>query len=312
MNFKKGCTMKRLLSTKEVAHLLGVNEKLVYSLITEKGLPATKITGKWVFPAHLVEQWVESRTINVPQATTEPLKLQDNLLILAGSNDILLDRALPLYMHRYPEQLAVFGNLGSLGGLKALRRGLCHLATSHLAEEDGREFNFAHAAHEFDQMPAVVNFCRRERGLVVAAGNPLGIERVADIATRGLRVVNRPLGTSTRLVFDRELREAGIDPEEVPGYEREVPRHLDIGLEILGKKADIGPSIRPVASLLGLEFISLGWERFDLLIPKDGFFNKSVQLFLDQLYSPEFHALAEELGGYDLSFSGRMIYPEKG
>ncbi|WP_429884818.1 substrate-binding domain-containing protein [Geoalkalibacter halelectricus] len=301
--------MKKLLSTKQVAQLLGVNEKMVYTLITDKGLPATKITGKWVFPEYLVEQWVESKTINYP-VQREPLLQQPNLLVLAGSNDILLDRALALFMRTYPEQVAVFGNLGSLGGLNALRRGLCQVATSHLPEEDKDEFNFSYAAGELDSLPAVVNFSRREQGFLLAPGNPLGISSLREISEKNLRVVNRPLGTSTRLVFDRELVRAGIEHDQVPGYEREVQRHMDVGLEILGGRADIGPAIRPVAALLGLDFLPLHWERFDLIIPKDSFFLKGVQLFLDILRHEDFQALARELPGYDLSLSGRMMYPK--
>lgn len=300
--------MENLLSTKEVAQLLGVNEKMVYTLITEKGLPATKITGKWLFPAHLVEQWVESMTINVPTSGGE-LPQKPDLLMVAGSDDILFDRAMSLYIRLNPDQVVLFGLLGSLGGLRALRRGMCHIATSHLAEEDGQEFNFSYAANELEVLPAVVNFCRREQGLLGAQGNPLGIEGVADIGSRNLTVVNRPLGTSTRLLFDRELQNAEIKPSRVRGYTNEVSHHLDVGLEILSGRADIGLSIRPAAELLNLQFIPLRWERFDLLIPKELFFEKGIQQFLGLFHEERFRALADALPGYDLSLTGRMLYP---
>jgi len=300
--------MENLLSTKEVAQLLGVNEKMVYTLITEKGLPATKITGKWLFPAHLVEQWVESMTINVPTSGGE-LPQKPDLLMVAGSDDILFDRAMSLYIRLNPDQVVLFGLLGSLGGLRALRRGMCHIATSHLAEEDGQEFNFSYAANELEVLPAVVNFCRREQGLLVAQGNPLGIEGVADIGSRNLTVVNRPLGTSTRLLFDRELQNAEIKPSRVRGYTNEVSHHLDVGLEILSGRADIGLSIRPAAELLNLHFIPLRWERFDLLIPKELFFEKGIQQFLGLFHEERFRMLADALPGYDLSLTGRMLYP---
>jgi putative molybdopterin biosynthesis protein len=300
--------MKRLLSTKEVSAVLGVNEKMVYTLIAEKGLPATKITGKWLFPSHLVEQWVESMTINYPggqcQAETHP-----DLLVLAGSNDLLLDRALTLFMRLHPEKVAVFGNVGSMGGLRALRHGLCHLASSHLLQDDSREFNFSYAAGELPSMPAVVNFCRREQGLILPPGNPRKVTGVADLSRGDLRLVNRPLSTGTRLLLDRELAKAGIDGSSLPGYDHEVQRHLEVGLEILSGRADVGPAVRAVAGILGLEFLPLMWERFDLLVPKDRFFDRTVQQFLSMLHEEEFRAASSGLEGYDLSRTGQMIFP---
>lgn len=163
--------MKNFLSTKTVARLLNVNEKMVYFLVAEKGLPATKITGKWIFPQHLVEQWIENRTINYPEPASGSSPFS-GLLIVCGSNDPLLDRALSLFNTLYPDLVAVFGNLGSMGGLKALRRNLCHIASCHLLQEDDVGYNFEFAGQELDQMPAIVNFCQREQGLLVARGNP--------------------------------------------------------------------------------------------------------------------------------------------
>jgi putative molybdopterin biosynthesis protein len=299
--------MKRLLSTKEVSAYLGVNEKMVYTLITEKGLPATKITGKWLFPNHLVEQWVESMTINYPD--TPNYHGHSDLLVLAGSNDILLDKALALFMRLHPEKVAVFGNLGSLGGLRALRQGLCHIATSHLVQDDEQEFNFSYAAGEMTTMPAVVNFCRREQGLLLPPGNPKSIQSVGDLSRKGIRLVNRSLGTGTRLLLDRELARHGIDGSTLPGYDHEVQRHLDVGLEILSGRADVGPGVHAVAGLLGLDFLSLRWERYDLLITKDRFFDKLVQDFLSLINTQEFRSAAATLRGYDLSLSGQMVFP---
>jgi len=301
--------MDRLLSTKEIADFLGVNEKMIYTLITEKGLPATKITGKWLFPKNLVEQWVESRTINYPKPVESTFQVP-HLLLIAGSNDILLDRTLPLFRKKNPEFVALYGNLGSLGGLKALRQGLCHMATSHLADEDGKEYNFSYAATELEELPAVVNFCRREQGFLIPKGNPRAIGSVVDIGAMDLRVANRPLEASTRLLFDRELQKAGHDCHTIKGYDREFQSHLEIGLEVLSGRADIGPAIHAVASLLDLDFLPLGWERFDLLIPKDGFFAEGVQMFLDLLHCSEFQKMARPLAGYDLSISGKMVYPQ--
>jgi len=300
--------MTTLLSTKDVASLLGIHEKNVYRLISEKGLPATKVTGKWLFPKHFVQQWVENNTINLPD-TGDLAFRSPSLFVVAGSNDILLDRALNLFMRSFPEYTAVFGNLGSMGGLKALRQGLCHLATSHLAAESSQDFNFPQAAKVLEQLPAVVNFCRRQQGLVVQQGNPQNIRSAADLASGSIRIVNRSLSTGTRLWFDRSLEQAGIAPGQIPGYDQEVQRHLDVGLEVLSGRADCGPAIETVAGLLDLDFVPLHWERFDLLMAKDRFFDASIQSFLKTLSSQEFHNLANSLAGYDLSLTGKVIQP---
>lgn len=297
-----------LLSTKEVADQLGIHEKKVYKLITGQGLPGTKVTGKWLFPRHLVEQWLENNTINYP-GQREYLSKTPALFVVAGSNDVLLDRTLNLFMSSYPEYTAVFGNLGSMGGLRLLRQGLCHLSASHLAQEDLQDFNFSYAAEQLDRMPAVVNFCRRQQGLFLLKGNPRKITGLSDLKENDLRVVNRSLGTGTRLWFDQALKAEGIDPVTLPGYDHEVQRHLDVGLEVLSGRADIGPGIRTVAGLLDLDFLPMHWERFDLIITRERFFDANIQRFLGLLHDDRFKELTSNLTGYDLGLAGQMIHP---
>jgi putative molybdopterin biosynthesis protein len=303
--------MSKLMSTREVSKFLNVNEKMVYTLVSEKGLPASKITGKWLFPQHLVEQWVETHTLNFPKPTADAAAYK-GLLVVAGSNDLLLDRVISLFNTLDSQHLAVFGNLGSMGGLRALRRGLCHIAGSHLLQEDETEYNFAYASSELEDMPAMVNFCRREQGLIVSRKNPKKIAAIVDLGRPGLRMVNRQLGTGTRLLLDRELTKAGIKGERIDGYANEVQRHLDVGLEVLAGRADVGPGIRPVAALLGLSFIPLRWERFDLMVAKEHFFDEAVQRFLGLLHDARFQRMvADGLEGYDLSMTGKMVFPPK-
>ncbi len=300
--------MKRLLSTKDVAQFLNVNEKMVYSLVAEKGLPATKITGKWLFPRHLVEQWVETNTSNYPKALTN-LPPYNGLLIIAGSNDPLLDRTISLFNAFYSDNIAVFGNLGSMGGIRALRRNLCHMASSHLLQDNEAEYNFDFASKELDTMPAIVNFCKREQGILVEKGNPKKINSAADFDRPDMRIINRPLSTGTRLLLDRELKRGGIKGEKIDGYNNEVHRHLDVGLEIIAGRADAGLGIRAVAEVLDIGFVPLRWERYDLLISKERFFDEGVQLFLGLLHEDAFRKLAKDRSGYDLRLSGKMIYP---
>ncbi len=256
-----------------------------------------------------MEQWVETHTINYPDSGFR-LPPYDGLLIITGSNDPLLDRAISIFNGQNSGQLAVFGNLGSMGGLRALRQSLCHIASSHLVQEDGSEYNFDFAFKELDEMPAVVNFCRREQGILVPKGNSENISTVADLARPGMKIVNRSLGTGTRLLLDKELKKAGINGEIIEGYSFEVSRHLDVGLEVLSGRVHAGPGIRAVAGLLDLDFFPLRWERFDLMISKERFFDEGIQKFLGILQDRTFQKMAaNEYVGYDVDSSGKMVFP---
>ena len=277
--------------------------------MAEKGLPATKVTGKWLFPQHLVEQWVEIGAVNYPQASINAFGHRD-LLVVCGSNDPLLDSAIGLYNRRYSEQAAVFGNLGSMGGLKALRRNICHIAASHLLQEDENGYNFEFADKVLDRMPAVVNFCRREQGLLVPKGNPGNITGVEDLRRPGIKIVNRALGTGTRLLLDRAMKQAGISGDQLAGYHDELAKHLDVGLAVLAGRADTGPGIRAVAGMLDIGFVPVRWERYDLMIAKERFFEENIQRFLNLLHESDFQQTAQTFAGYDMSSCGNMLFPE--
>jgi putative molybdopterin biosynthesis protein len=304
----RGLPMSRLLTTKEVAQFLSINEKMVYNLVSEKGLPATKVTGKWLFPKNLVAQWVEINTINYPSTADSP-SFSQAVLIITGSNDLLLDKIISLYNTKFAGNIAVFGNLGSLGGLQALRQNFCHIASSHLLQEDGSDYNFEFANQELEHMPAIVNFCKREQGILVKKGNPDKIASVSDFTRPKIRIVNRPLGTGTRLLLDQELKKNGLCGDKISGYASPVARHLDVGLEILAGRADAGLGIHAVAGLLDLDFVPLRWERYDLMILKERYFDANVQQFLGLLHEDQFFGIAESLKGYDIGLGGRMLFP---
>lgn len=301
-------TGKQYLNTKEVAQLLQVNEKVVYSLVSDKGLPATKVTGKWLFPRTLVEEWLDLYIVNLPVSSTT--SLESGRLFLAGSDDLLIQRALSLYNSQSSESIAFFANIGSMGGLKALRQGTCHIAACHLLQDDNSEYNFQFADNELERSPVFVNFSKRQQGLIVAKGNPKAICSITDLARADVKIVNRPLNTGTRLLLDYEISRSEISAATISGYRDEVARHIDAGFAVLNNHADAAPAISPVAELLGLDFLPLRWERFDLLINRDRFFEPAIQRFVNLLHDPSFRGEAEKFKGYDMSLSGKMIYPD--
>ena len=134
---------KKYLNTKEVAQLLQVNEKGVYTLVSDKGLPATKVTGKWLFPRHFVEEWLDLSIVNLPAAANPAL--DSGRLFIAGSDDLLFQRAVSLYNSKDQNSVIFFANIGSMGGLRALRQRSCHIGVCHLLQDDKEEYNFRFA-----------------------------------------------------------------------------------------------------------------------------------------------------------------------
>ena len=299
----------KFISTREVADLLKVNEKMIYSLVSEKGLPATKITGKWLFPRRLVEEWLELNIVN-PPAQVAALSTDTGRLLLAGSDDPLFQKTLSLFHKKYDDMVAFFANVGSMGGIKTLRRGLCHIGVCHLLQDDNQEYNFDFAEQELENSPVFINFSRREQGILVQRGNPKNISSIGDLSRNDVQIVNRPLGTGTRLLLDYEIARSEIAANQIKGYERVVTRHIDAGLEILAGNADAAPAIRAVTGMLNLDFVPLRWERFDLLISRERFFERGIQNFLGILQEKEFVELADSFVGYDVSLSGKMIFPD--
>jgi molybdate-binding protein len=154
---------------------------------------------------------------------------------------------------------------------------------------------------------AIILLFYRELGLVRQRANPKELKGLADLAREGIKTINRQPGSGTRHYFDLELSRLGIRPEQINGYEETVATHLEVGLRVLRREADAGVATRTVAQLLGLEFVPLARERFDILIPQDRFFSQPVQILLDIVGSRDFRNRVEAMGGYDASESGRII-----
>jgi putative molybdopterin biosynthesis protein len=293
------------LDTREIAKYLGINEKQVYTLIHDRDLPATKITGKWLFPRHLVDRWVEAHVNSIP--ATEPfLERATGLLLIAGSDDPLLNRLIGLYRRRHPDVIALRSGAGSSEGLLALRRGLCHIACVHLPHPEGG-FSTDHLDEIFGDDAVAVTFAIRSQGLLLSAGNPHRLSTLQGAAAADLHWALREPGTGTRAWFDRTLDRFGIDPAPILRHAIIVDTHLEVGLAVHRGAADVGTGIEAAAHLIGLDFLPLYQERFDLVIRKNTFFTAPVQNLLVLLGAPEFADMAAQLDGYDTATSGRII-----
>ena len=289
------------MTTKELARYLGINEKKIYTLITEKDLPGTKITGKWIFVKELVDIWIEKSMENHPNR----LERLHGILMLTGSNDLLLELMVDELKKEMPDLYPYVSYTGSSKGIEILLHNKAHLSGCHLF---GKEGAFQKNSNLYEIPLIFVNFAYREQGLIVQKGNPLGINKIEDITKSGVKFINRQKGSGTRILFDTYLKKYGIPTEDVDGYENEVMTHFEVGMNIVKGVATTGFGIKAIATLLGLSFIPLTWERFDIIIPKHYFFLKEMQIFLDMIRSEQFKQKALSLDGYDPKDAGKIVY----
>lgn len=300
---------EEMMSTKEVAGYLGVHEKQVYALVKTKKIPSTRVTGKWVFPRKLIDEWIETHARQGLEKAREKIAHMDGALLACGSNDPILDMLQTAMKKSYPEFLILSANTGSTEGLKALNRGYTDLAWSHLLDPKSGQYNIPFLPTYLpDVKVVVVNVFHRELGLIMAPKNPFAIQGLKDLAKKGVRFVNRQKGSGTRMLLDHHLKQGRIPSSKIQGYDREIYTHFEVGLSILSKEADAGVATVAVAKLFGLPFIPIANESFDMILEKNTFFHKGIQAFIEVLNSREFRQRVEPIGSYDFKDSGKILY----
>ena len=236
----------------------------------------------------------------------QPLRLIEQTLLIMGSHDPMLDLLATHFRARSAGQRLVSVNVGSLGGLIALRRGEAHIAGCHLFHAESATYNVPYLQRYGPNEPVeLVTFAMREQGLILPAGNPKGIASIADL--RGARAINRQRGAGTRLLFDHLLAQHEISAAEIAGYEHEEYTHLAVAAAVADGIGDCGMGLRAAAEALGLDFIGLVWERFDLAIPQRRLESEAVQALLEVLRGDAFKRELGAQSGYRSDETGRIV-----
>jgi putative molybdopterin biosynthesis protein len=291
--------MADLLTTEEAAEYLRLSERKLYELIAAGALPCTKITGRWLFPKAALDRWLTCGLV-APAGMTVPPRPP----IVGGSQDPLLDWALRdsgCGLASLPE--------GSESGLRRLARGEVIAAAIHLHRLEGDDDTAN--AEAVAQAPGlhdavVIAFVRREQGLVVAPGNPLGLTDIAQVAQTRARLAQRPAGAGAQLLLVALLARAGISADALALVKPVCPTGPDLGQAVRSGRADCGIASRSVAHAAGLGFVPLLWERFDLVLHQRDYFLPGPQALFEQIRKPAFRAQAGELQGYDVAEAGRV------
>jgi putative molybdopterin biosynthesis protein len=286
-----------MMDTREVAAYLRLKERRIYDLVRAKALPHVRATGKLLFPRDEVDAWLASKSASPQKARTAAPA------IIAGSHDPLLEWA----ARESGSGLAVLA-CGSRAGLDRLADGAASIAAMHWLD-DGGEYNIPLLrARMPDGDVVAIEWAQRRQGLVVAPGNPMKLATVADLVKRKARVVMRQPASGSQRLLEHLAARADVPMERLRASGKPALAETDLAAAIRDDKADAGIAIEAAARAHGLAFVPLASERFDLVIRRRDYFEKSVQALLAFARTPEFREQATRLGGYDVAGSGRVVF----
>jgi putative molybdopterin biosynthesis protein len=230
-------------------------------------------------------------------------------VVAIGSHDLALDLLSNQLARRSPGASLASANVGSLGGLLALARDEAHLAGSHLLDEQSGEYNVSYIQrHLAGRQIVLVHLAGRVQGMIVPSGNPKRVMQLGHLARSDVLFVNRQRGSGTRVLLDYQLRKLGLGPTEIKGYEREEYTHLAVAADVASGAADVGLGILAAARALGLDFVPLFNEQYQLVIPREHFESPILASLLEIIRGQDFRAEVDALGGYDVADMGRVVW----
>jgi putative molybdopterin biosynthesis protein len=230
-----------------------------------------------------------------------------NTIVIIGSHDITVDILSDEIRAKDSAVRIASGNVGSLGGLLALKKGTAHVAGAHLLDTATGEYNSSYIQKYLRGVPThVYNLVVREQGLIIQRGNPKQVRGIRDLTGDDLSFVNRQPGSGTRILFDYKLEEMGIDPSQIRGYDNEEYTHMNVAVAVSNGMADVGLGIMAAAKALDLDFVPVLSEQYDLVIPSSFVNDHNIQLLISVARSKGFRKRVEALGGYKADKSGAL------
>ena len=233
----------------------------------------------------------------------------DDTIVAVGSHDNTIDILSDLIKAESHQYSLSSSHVGSMGGLAAVRKNLCHIAGTHLLDTSDGSYNISYIKQYIPGAPVrLIHLVRREQGLIVAPGNPKDIRGIRDLTRKDVAFINRQAGSGTRILLDYHMAEETIDPGDIAGYENEEFTHMAVAVAVLGQTADAGLGIYAAAKALGLDFIPVATESYDLVIPEKFIDTPQIKLLLSVIRSAVFQERVRELGGYHTQDTGKEIY----
>lgn len=299
----------KFMNTKEVAKYLNIHEKQVYLLIKAGKIPCTRVTGKWVFPAKLIDEWIRTCALDSFQRAGKRVKPVESALLAAGSNDPILDILLTAMKKDHPAFNIFFVNSGSVRGLEAFNTGLSDIAFSHILDPLTGDYNTPYLKKYCpDHQPVLVNLFYRQIGFLSIKSKSNNFQGWQSLTDKDIRFVNRQSGSGIRIMLDYELKNRGIASSDISGYDNEVYTHFEVGFSLISGAANAGIASAAVAKILDLNFLPLVSERFDMILDKNTFFQPAIQAFIETLQSSQFKNRVGNMGNYNFKDAGRVLH----
>lgn len=299
------------LTPEEAAQILKISRYTLYELIKRGEIPSRRIGRKIRIDYDSLMQYLQGDSAGKrPSEPSKPTKEKSlaNDFRFIGSHDLSIDLLAEFLNHTSP----YFMNTdfrGSMEGLIALYYKDAQFTGIHLWDEKAQEYNVPYIEHLLlGEAYTVVNLVQRSQGWIVPAGNPENISSWEDITRKGLRFINRQRGSGTRLRIAQYLYNHEIPAKQIQGYDREEKTHLGVALKIANGEADFGIGIQSAAQRMGLGFVPLFKERFDLVVLQETTERPEWQQIMAVLNSPAYHRAIEQQVGYDTSLTGKVIY----
>jgi putative molybdopterin biosynthesis protein len=231
----------------------------------------------------------------------------ENTLVVIGSHDITIDILADEIRSQGNNIRVSSANVGSLGGIMAIRKGTCHMAGSHLLDPSTGKYNISYVKRYLKGMKiCLFHLVLRDQGLIVQKGNPKGIQGIEDLKREDISFINRQAGSGTRVLLDYKLEQAGISPDSIRGYDCEEFTHMAVAAGVLTGSFDCGMGIYAAAKALDLDFVPIVREQYDLIIPSSSINEPHIQTAFETIRSEKFRNRIKMLGGYDPSLSGEL------
>lgn len=230
-----------------------------------------------------------------------------NTIVSIGSHDLVMDILGNCLQKENPELFLSSAHVGSMGGVMAMRKGECHISPIHLMDEETGEYNISYIKRYLgNEKMALIKFVKRSQGLMIPKGNPKGIQGIDDLAREDIQFINRQRGAGTRILLDYYLKEKEIEASRIKGYDREMTTHMAVAAAVANGTADCGLGVYSAAKSMGLDFIPVAWEDYDLLIHQKDLENQEIVQLIKTMKNIEFLKIIEGLGGYDTKNIGEI------